>query len=380
LPIECHGTGSPTVVYIAGARADPSLPAPALFDVELPTTQRVCAYERLGIGKADGVRPEGAPSTFAQGADDLEKLLAAAGERGPFVLVAHQFGGYFATAFADRYPNEVGGIVMLDVQATPELIPTASIRADGDAVVDLTGSKQELIRAEGYGTTPLIVISSKDEPGADDWVPAWIRFLHMTIAAQSADSLLLKAPTSGTDLFDDVPALVLDAVQEVTEAFRTGHAMRPCDERFTALEATCLSADEPAAIGPEELVGWWTSGEISAADVESFVAQHGFAAAAAVTRSVGLPGVLTIGFGRGWFVAGTKGAPLIDHGTYVVEGDTLVLTSDGVRGTTVLRWSIRDGALSMELISDTLPDHEDGLPDEAYNLAIYDLPTFTLEQ
>jgi hypothetical protein len=33
----------------------------------------------------------------------------------------------------------------------------------------------------------------------------------------------------------------------------------------------------------------------------------------------------------------------------------------------------------MDLLSDTQPDHENGLPDEAYNLATYDLPTFTPE-
>jgi pimeloyl-ACP methyl ester carboxylesterase len=41
-------------------------------------------------------------------------LLAATGELGPYVLVAHSYGGLVALLYARLRPEEVGGLVMVD--------------------------------------------------------------------------------------------------------------------------------------------------------------------------------------------------------------------------------------------------------------------------
>jgi pimeloyl-ACP methyl ester carboxylesterase len=46
--------------------------------------------------------------------DDLRALLAAAGERGPYVLVAHSYGGLIALLYARLHPEEIAGLVMVD--------------------------------------------------------------------------------------------------------------------------------------------------------------------------------------------------------------------------------------------------------------------------
>ena len=72
---------------------------------------RVCAYDRAGQGWSDD-SPNPADATTA--ATDLHKLLAAAGETGPFVLAGHSSGGVHALTYTHLYPADVAGVVLLD--------------------------------------------------------------------------------------------------------------------------------------------------------------------------------------------------------------------------------------------------------------------------
>ena len=108
LYLDCRGSGSPTVVLEAGSGSD-SGTWTAVHD-ELATTTRTCAYDRTGRGRSDS-RPR---HTLADAAADLRALLAAAGERGPFVVVGHSLGGAFGRVFAATYRDEVAGLVLVD--------------------------------------------------------------------------------------------------------------------------------------------------------------------------------------------------------------------------------------------------------------------------
>lgn len=44
----------------------------------------------------------------------LNALLKAAAERGPFILVGHSLGGLVARVYARRFPDEVAGVVFVD--------------------------------------------------------------------------------------------------------------------------------------------------------------------------------------------------------------------------------------------------------------------------
>jgi pimeloyl-ACP methyl ester carboxylesterase len=45
---------------------------------------------------------------------ELHTLLERAGERPPFVLVGHSYGGWLARVYAATYPNEVAGMVLIE--------------------------------------------------------------------------------------------------------------------------------------------------------------------------------------------------------------------------------------------------------------------------
>jgi pimeloyl-ACP methyl ester carboxylesterase len=71
---------------------------------------RVVAYDRAGVAWSEsGPKPR-------DGQRIAEELHAAlhAGIEGSYVLVAHSFGGLFVRAFADLYPEEVAGMVLVD--------------------------------------------------------------------------------------------------------------------------------------------------------------------------------------------------------------------------------------------------------------------------
>ena len=109
LHLDCHGEGQPTVVLFSGL-GEFSASWARIVDGVAPTS-RVCAYDRAGQGWSDDVA---SPQDGVAAAEDLHALLVAAGERGPFVLAGHSIGGPYAMAYADRYPDDVAGMVLLD--------------------------------------------------------------------------------------------------------------------------------------------------------------------------------------------------------------------------------------------------------------------------
>ena len=107
--ILCTGKGQPTVVFEQGTGSrirDWEKVAPAIF----PMT-RTCLYDRAGYGFSD---PPDHDMSLIRVTDDLHTLLRRAGVPGPLVLVGHSLGGLYATVYANRYPRDVLGLVLVD--------------------------------------------------------------------------------------------------------------------------------------------------------------------------------------------------------------------------------------------------------------------------
>jgi pimeloyl-ACP methyl ester carboxylesterase len=127
--LESSGSGSPTVVFVSGRsdRADiwstlanPDQPGPAVLP-GIATLTRVCAYDRPGTYTVTGENvaasrstPVAQPTNNTSGMMDLHAVLRAANVPGPYVLVAHSWGGQIARLYAANYPNEVAGLVLVD--------------------------------------------------------------------------------------------------------------------------------------------------------------------------------------------------------------------------------------------------------------------------
>ncbi len=107
--INCIGEGSPTVVLEA---ASPGMSAGWVrVQQQLAKTTRVCAYGRGGMAWSEsGPKPRDAE----QISNELRTLLDNAGIKGPYVLAGHSYGGLYARVYADRHPEEVAGVVLVD--------------------------------------------------------------------------------------------------------------------------------------------------------------------------------------------------------------------------------------------------------------------------
>jgi pimeloyl-ACP methyl ester carboxylesterase len=109
LHINCTGSGSPTVVIDAGW-GDWSLGWSGVQS-EVAQATLICTYDRAGMGYSEaGPLPRDA----AQFANELHILLQQAGIPGPYVLVGHSMGGLTVRVFANEYPAEVAGIVLIE--------------------------------------------------------------------------------------------------------------------------------------------------------------------------------------------------------------------------------------------------------------------------
>ena len=109
LSINCSGQGSPTVILDSG------LGVPAVgwdsAQAEIAKFARVCSYDRAGYGWSSAGPM---PRTSSEIAKELHALLAASGEKGPYVLVAHSFGGFNVRVYTSKYPEDVAGLVFVD--------------------------------------------------------------------------------------------------------------------------------------------------------------------------------------------------------------------------------------------------------------------------
>lgn len=109
LHIYCLGEGSPTVIL--DALFPGTVSNWVWVQPEVARTTRVCAYDRAGLGWSDS-GPE--PRDAQQHARELHTLLTNANVSGPYVLVGHSLGGLSVRIFADEYPDEVAGMVLIE--------------------------------------------------------------------------------------------------------------------------------------------------------------------------------------------------------------------------------------------------------------------------
>lgn len=109
LHVNCAGKGSPTVVFENGF--DEFSFDWILVQSKVAEFTRACSYDRPGYAWSD---PGPKPRTFAQINLELRDALSMLGERGPYVLVGHSFGGPAVRNFAILYPGDVIGIVFVD--------------------------------------------------------------------------------------------------------------------------------------------------------------------------------------------------------------------------------------------------------------------------
>jgi pimeloyl-ACP methyl ester carboxylesterase len=269
--LECRGTGSPTVVLISGKGngaadwneildpGDPIHTAPtdllavgqgklvASDKAVLPSVSsftRICAYDRPGVrmNGQDISTPIPQPHAVDRAVDDLHRLLTAAGEAGPYVLVAHSYGGVIAMLFTRTYPDEVAGLVMVDAVtelmnkvASPQAVAAWDAKnrisvPEAPEAVELLDAFAKIEAAPPRRELPAIVLSAdKPWPAIGDAQSAATEGEMVTFAnwlasedmlAKFLDAPRITQTNSGHNIYQYSPQLVVDAIRQVVDALR----------------------------------------------------------------------------------------------------------------------------------------------------------------
>lgn len=240
--IDCQGTGGPTTVLISGnngwskdwARVLPQLRAGG----------RVCTYDRAGLGRS---LPRTGPTRIHSGvhARELLALLQAAGEQGPFLVVAHSYGGFIGRSLANRRPRAVAGLVLVD--AVPPGIQNVydgygHLRDEPGAIIDYDVSSDQTGYAAPLRGLPLVVLSAEDTVS---WAPPWVAVkwtqMQDQIARYSPNSLRVLALGAGHQMQDTAPAVVIRGITLMRDSLRTHRPLPACDAGWAAIQSRCTS-------------------------------------------------------------------------------------------------------------------------------------------
>ena len=167
----CWGSGSPTVVLDAGT-ADAGISAfgsPRYWKgsprvrVFAPTTGRV-------LGGSDPPPP--GKRYLDDATRDLHQLLDAANVPGPYVLVGSSGGGFNVFHHAGRFPDDVAGLVLLDVPAGNPDFAEADIGAwdapENPEHMDYVAIERQMaLNRLPIPRIPVTVVTAKEGQSAD---------------------------------------------------------------------------------------------------------------------------------------------------------------------------------------------------------------------
>ena len=220
--MNCTGKGAPTVVVENGL-GDFSFNW-MLVQTQVSKFSRICTYDRAGYAWSD---PGPKPRTFAQLNLELRDALAKLGEKGPFVLVGHSYGGPVIRNFAITYPHDVAGMVQIDAAfegmrvgigggKTLRLGDDAKGRSIPTPREDMRDTDKPNLPAEAASQTPQQLDPMyKALPEADQKLQLWAQSLPEIQDAEASQTdwsgeyfaRWMKTPQAGT--LGSIPLIVL---------------------------------------------------------------------------------------------------------------------------------------------------------------------------
>lgn len=117
--IYSEGEGDMTLVFMAGSGiAAPELEFKGLYS-ELSNDYRIAVVDRAGYGYSDVSKDSRDIDTILE---ETRETLKLAGEKGPYVLFPHSISALEAIYWAQKYPEEIKGIVGLDIGLPNEYV------------------------------------------------------------------------------------------------------------------------------------------------------------------------------------------------------------------------------------------------------------------
>ena len=239
LAVHCAGDGSPTVVILHGGIDKPGVTSHDYYGAlrsELEEDYRVCSYDRTNVGDSDSVEGTQSPEMVVA---DLDALMEAIGDQGPYLLIGQSAGGMVASAYAVAHPEKVAGIVLADasfdeevtisdVGMVPEgMSPCDPVNREYDGeqhlqkIDNCAMYKWAFERRDQRPKVPLVFLASEREPasGYSDFGAAYTEAIVplQKAYAESWSPGKFVWVDAGHDIHVDDPTAVADAVDWVVD-------------------------------------------------------------------------------------------------------------------------------------------------------------------
>lgn len=234
LNVVCTGASDARPVVILEAGGGGSSSSWKGVQAALPTAIRACAYDRAGSGKSD---PGPEPRTMDAEVMDLHALLERSKITGPIVFVGHSLGGILARLYVGKYPESVGGAVLLDPTDEDDIVFNTKVNR-WITVRELEGPLGDGARSVAtarqtdpapFGDRPLIVIGAgkrSQPPGTSS--EQWLEMSSSRdrrvkeLSKLSRNSKFILDATSSHNIEHDNPKLVAEAIQELVTKLSQG--------------------------------------------------------------------------------------------------------------------------------------------------------------
>lgn len=223
------GSGTPPVILDAGL--GDSSEAWSIVQPQVASFTSVLSYDRAGLGRS---HPAPMPRTCQDIVADLRTLLAAASLPPPYVLVAHSWSGLNARWYANHFPAEIAGMLLIDAvhEAKYERFAQvlsaerlqrmwASVRdpAKNDESIDRIASLAQVTASQRPYDFPLIVLTraADSDPLSQIEIDLQAEFLNFSPTSRQYFSRY-------TDHFihTSEPELVIDTIYRLVEMARGG--------------------------------------------------------------------------------------------------------------------------------------------------------------
>jgi pimeloyl-ACP methyl ester carboxylesterase len=210
------GTGETTVVFDAGL-GDSS----ASWDVvqsEISRFAHTVSYDRAGRGQSHFVP---GPRASLDIANDLHAMLEAAQIPGPYILVGHSFGGYNVRVFADRFPDLVAGLILVDSSHEFQARAFGNVLSNVELPPRAFGESEALAFARQEQATfadPLHPANFVDPEGID-----WAITTEQVSQTRVPDHVALTVITAGIGgwwWFSDLTGVVAEISAQLTVVWR----------------------------------------------------------------------------------------------------------------------------------------------------------------
>ena len=244
LEVVRAGTGSPTLVFEAGL-GDTWEDWDSVY-LKAAELSSVVVYSRSGLGHSE---PGPGNHSARTEMTELHRLLDSLHVPRPVILVARSYGGLLSRLYISMYPQEVGGLVLVDgtheqqVKRWGQIDPKypEQFRSYFDSLTNTMKPGAELdetretVRIQALGTveglTPLpdiplaVLTSMRPSPkpayvnltarGHDVW-----RAMHEEWAQRSHYAEHIVTVKAGHAIQEDQPQLVVDAIRFVLDRVR----------------------------------------------------------------------------------------------------------------------------------------------------------------